>query len=58
MQITKDEVIRIAKEADLWLTSDERIEAAIRFANLVAAIVSARKLYEINKEAEKNGEEL
>ncbi len=27
----------MAKEADLWLTSDERIAAVVRFANLVAA---------------------
>jgi hypothetical protein len=27
----------MAKEADLWITSDERIAAVVRFANLVAA---------------------
>ena len=33
----RDEVIRLAQEADLWLTSDERIAAVERFAALVAA---------------------
>lgn len=35
--MTHDDIIRMAKEADLWLTSDERIAAVVRFANLVAA---------------------
>lgn len=35
--MTRDDIIRMAKEADLWLTSDERIAAVVRFANLVAA---------------------
>ena len=35
--MTREEIIRMAKEADLWLTSDERIAAVVRFANLVAA---------------------
>jgi antibiotic biosynthesis monooxygenase (ABM) superfamily enzyme len=35
--MTKDEIIRMAKEADLWMTSDERIAAVERFADLVAA---------------------
>ena len=35
--MTRDNIIRMAKEADLWLTSDERIAAVMRFANLVAA---------------------
>ena len=34
--MTKDEIVLMAKEADLWLTSDERIAAVVRFANLVA----------------------
>lgn len=33
----RDELIRAAKEADLWLTSKERIAAVERFATLVAA---------------------
>jgi hypothetical protein len=35
--MTRDDVIRLAREADLWLTSDERIAAVVRFAQLVAA---------------------
>jgi hypothetical protein len=35
--MTREDIIRMAKEADLWLTSDERIAAVVRFANLVAA---------------------
>jgi hypothetical protein len=35
--MTRDDIIRMAKEADLWLTSDERIAAVVRFAELVAA---------------------
>lgn len=35
--MTHDDIIRMAKEADLWLTSDERIAAVVRFANLIAA---------------------
>ena len=35
--MTRDDIIRMAKEADLWMTSDERIAAVERFANLVAA---------------------
>jgi len=33
--MTRDDVLRMAKEADLWMTSDERIAAAERFAKLV-----------------------
>lgn len=35
--MTREEVIRLAQEADLWLTSEERIAAVMRFAALVAA---------------------
>ena len=35
--MTRDDIIRMAKEADLWLTSDERVTAVVRFAKLVAA---------------------
>ena len=35
--MTRDEIVLLAKEADLWLTSDERIAAVVRFAELVAA---------------------
>ena len=32
----KADIIRMAREADLWLTSDERIAAVERFAAIVA----------------------
>lgn len=35
--MTRDDIIRMAQEADLWLTSEERIAAVMRFAELVAA---------------------
>ena len=35
--MTKDDIIRMAKEADLCMTSDERIAAIERFAELVVA---------------------
>lgn len=35
--MTRDEIVRLAREADLWLTSDERIAAVERFAAAVAA---------------------
>ncbi len=35
--MTKDEIVLLARKADLWLTSDERITAVMRFAELVAA---------------------
>ena len=35
--MTRDDIMRMAKEADLWLTSEERIAAVMRFAELVAA---------------------
>jgi hypothetical protein len=35
--MTHDDIIKMAKEADLWLTSDERLAAVVRFAELVAA---------------------
>ena len=35
--MTEDDIIRMAKEADLWMTSDERIAAVKRFAELVVA---------------------
>ena len=33
----KEDIIRMARESDLWLTSDERIAAVERFASLVIA---------------------
>jgi hypothetical protein len=33
--MNRDDVLRWAKEADLWMTSDERIAAVERFAGLV-----------------------
>ena len=36
-QVTRDEIVLMARKADLWLTSDERWAAVVRFANLVAA---------------------
>ena len=35
--MNKEDIIRMAREADLWMTSDERIAAVLRFAALVAA---------------------
>jgi hypothetical protein len=35
--MTRDDIIRLAREAGLWMTSDERIAAVERFAALVAA---------------------
>jgi hypothetical protein len=35
--MTRDEIVLMARKADLWLTSDERWAAVVRFANLVAA---------------------
>ena len=35
--MTRDDIIRLAREANLWITSDERIAAVERFAALVAA---------------------
>ena len=35
--MNRDDIIRMAQEANLWITSDERREAVVRFANLVAA---------------------
>ena len=32
--MNREEITRLAKEADLWLTSDERIAAVERFAAL------------------------
>ena len=34
--MTSEDIIRMAREAGLWLTSDERIAAVERFAALVA----------------------
>jgi outer membrane protein assembly factor BamD (BamD/ComL family) len=34
--MNQEKIIQMAKEADLWLTSDERIAAVERFAELVA----------------------
>ena len=35
--MTRDDIIRMAQEANLWITSDERRAAVVRFAALVAA---------------------
>lgn len=35
--MTRDDIIRMAQEANLWITSDERRAAVVRFAHLVAA---------------------
>ena len=35
--MTRDDIIYMAREANLWMTSDERIAAVERFAALVAA---------------------
>jgi hypothetical protein len=36
-KMTRDEIVLMARKADLWLTSDERWAAVVRFTNLVAA---------------------
>lgn len=48
--MTRDDIIRMADEANLWLTSEERIYAVNRFAELVAA--SERKKYFSNLQGE------
>ena len=35
--MNRDDIKRMAREANLWMTSDERIAAVERFAALVAA---------------------
>lgn len=35
--MNRKDIIRMAREANLWMTSDERIAAVERFAALVAA---------------------
>jgi hypothetical protein len=35
--MTREDIIKWAREADLWMTSDERIAAVERFAALVRA---------------------
>ena len=57
-QMTRDEVLALAKKADLWMTSDERIAAVERFAALVIANnppqswMSYQEGYEAGKQAE------
>ena len=46
--MTEDDIIRMAREADLWLTSPERIEAVKRFAALVAAAEADKFKWEIH----------
>lgn len=36
-QVTRDEIVLLARKADLWITSNERLAAVVQFANLVAA---------------------
>lgn len=40
--MNRSSILRMANEADLWMTSDERITAVERFANLVEAAERAR----------------
>ena len=35
-QVTRDDIMLLARKADLWITSDERLAAVVRFAELVA----------------------
>ena len=35
--MTPDEIVLLARKADLWITSDERWAAVVRFARLVEA---------------------
>ena len=35
--MNREDIIKMARKADLWITSDERWAAVVRFANLVAA---------------------
>ncbi len=46
--MTEDDIIRMAREADLWLTSQERIEAVKRFAEYVemATLIDIEKRIE------------
>lgn len=37
MALTKDDIVRLAEEAELWLHSDRKYEAVKKFAELVAA---------------------
>lgn len=46
--MTRDDIIRMAQEADLWLTSPERIEAVKRFAALVAAVEAKKHEWDIH----------
>ena len=47
--MNKEDIIRMAREADLWMTSDERIAAVLRFAEIVEAQAAAelRRLHQI-----------
>lgn len=36
-QVTRNDIVLLARKADLWITSDERWAAVVRFAELVAA---------------------
>lgn len=35
--MTKEDIVRLAEEAELWLHTDRKYEAVEKFANLVAA---------------------
>ena len=47
--MNREDIIRMAKEADLWMTSDERIAAVERFAQAAYAAGAAAERQNICK---------
>lgn len=35
--MNRDDIIRMAREADVWMTSEERVSAVLRFAEMLQA---------------------
>lgn len=50
--MTPDDIFRMAREANLWMTSHERIAAVARFAALVAAAEREACVSIITREAQ------